>query len=97
MDYINFIVTLIIVLLIFWMADSQKKKQDKQLKKMQQEIKEKDKIITYSGISGIVKEVLEDRVIIEVDPSKVCISIEKWAIAGSDDRNTEKKIKKEEK
>lgn len=97
MDYINFVVTLIIVLLIFWMANGQKKKQDKQLKQMQENIKEKDKIVTYSGISGVVTQVLEDRVIIEVNPSKVCMSIEKWAIAGIDDRNKEQKIKKEEK
>lgn len=86
MEYIRFIVTIIIILVIFYIADSQKRKQDKELKKMQSEIKEGDKIITYSGLSGIVKEVLEDRVTLQTYPNMTEIYIEKWAIAGLDDR-----------
>lgn len=87
MEYIQFIVTIIIILLIFFFADSQRKNQEKEIKKMQSEIKKDDKIITYSGLSGIVKEVLEDRVILKTYPNMTEISIEKWAIAGLDDRN----------
>lgn len=87
MEYIQFIVTIIIILLIFFFADSQRKNQEKETKKMQSEIKKDDKIITYSGLSGIVKEVLEDRVILKTYPNMTEISIEKWAIAGLDDRN----------
>ena len=36
-----------------------------------------------------LSEVLEDRVILETNPNKIELSIEKWAIAGLDDRNTE--------
>lgn len=90
MEYIQFIVTIIIILVIFYIADSQRKRQDKELKKMQSEIKKDDKIITYSGISGIVSEVLEDRVILKIYPDMTKISIEKWAIAGLDDRKIEK-------
>ncbi|MGN1327419.1 MAG: preprotein translocase subunit YajC [Clostridia bacterium] len=87
MEYIQFIVTIIIILLIFFFAESQRKKQDQELKKMQSEIKKDDKIITYSGLSGIVEEVLEDRVILKTYPNMMEISIEKWAIAGLDDRD----------
>ncbi len=87
MEYIQFIVTIIIILIIFYIADLQRKKQDKELKKMQSEIKKDDKIITYTGLSGIVSEVLEDRVILKTYPNMLEISIEKWAIAGIDDRN----------
>lgn len=96
MEYIQFIVTIIIILVIFYIAESQRKKQDKELKKMQSSIKKEDKIITYSGLSGIVSEVLEDRVILNVYPEMTKISIEKWAIAGLDDRKVEE-IEKEEK
>lgn len=89
MEYIQFIVTIIIILVIFYIAESQRKKQDKELKKMQSEIKKDDKIITYSGLSGIVSEVLEDRIILKTYPNMTEISIEKWAIAGLDDRTIE--------
>ena len=89
MEYIQFIVTIIIILVIFYIANYAKKKQDKELKKMQDEIKKGDKIMTYSGISGVVSKVLDDRIILQTYPNNIEISIEKWAIAGIDDRNIE--------
>ena len=56
---------------------------------MQEELKKGDKIITYSGLSGEIEEILEDRIIIIANPDKVKLSIEKWAIAGIDDRKIE--------
>ena len=85
MEYIQFIVTIIIVLVIFYIANIQNKKQQKELKKMQDEIKKDDKIVTYSGLSGIVSEVMEDRIILKTYPNMAEISIEKWAIAGLDE------------
>lgn len=87
MEYIQFTVTLIIILVIFYIANMLSKKQEKELKKMQSEIKKDDKIVTYSGLSGIVSEVMDDRVIVKTYPNMIEISIEKWAIAGLDDRN----------
>lgn len=88
MEYINFIVTLIIVFIIFAFVYFPKKKQDELLKKMQDELKVGDKIITYSGLSGEIIEILqEERVIIKMNPSDTLLSIEKWAIAGLDERN----------
>ncbi|MBR3324947.1 MAG: hypothetical protein IKG14_02735 [Clostridia bacterium] len=46
-------------------------------------------MITFSGLTGKVDEVLEDRVIVKTYPDKVSLSIEKWAIAGIDDRKME--------
>lgn len=86
MEYIQFIVTIIIILVIFYIANLQNKKQQTELKKMQSEIKKDDRIITYSGLSGIVSEVMEDRIILKAYPNMTEISIEKWAIAGLDDR-----------
>lgn len=86
MEYIQFIVTLIIILLIFYIANSLNKKQKNELKDMQSKIKKDDRIITYSGLSGIVQDVLEDRIILKTYPKGIEVSIEKWAIAGIDDR-----------
>ena len=57
---------------------------------MQSEIKKGDKVITYTGLSGTVEEVLEDRIILKTRPDNIKLSIEKWAIAGVDDRNIDK-------
>ena len=64
-----------------------RRKQAKEIKKMQENLKKGDKIITYTGLSGKVEEVLEDRIIISANPDKIKLSIEKWAVAGLDDRN----------
>ena len=48
--------------------------------------KKGDKVITYTGLSGVIEEVLEDRIILKTNPDNVKLSIEKWAIAGLDDR-----------
>ena len=84
--YIKLGITLIIILLIFWMADSQRKNQNKKIKQMQDDIKVDDKIITYSGISGKVVRIEDERVIIQINPSNVEVAIEKWAIAGIDEK-----------
>ena len=70
MEYVKFIVTIIIILVIFYIAETQRKSQEKETKKMQSEIKKDDKIITYAGLTGIVDEVLEDRVILKVNNAK---------------------------
>ena len=68
------------------MADSQRKNQNKKIKQMQDDIKVDDKIITYSGISGKVVRIEDERVIIQLNPSNVEVAIEKWAIAGIDEK-----------
>ena len=83
------IVTAALLLIIYYLALLPKKRQAKEIKKMQEELKKGDKIITYSGLSGEIEEILEDRIIIIANPDKVKLSIEKWAIAGIDDRKIE--------
>lgn len=87
MEYVKYIICIISILIIFYFAQLSSRNQNKQIKKMQDELKKGDKIITYSGFSGLIEEVLEDRVIVEINPSKIKVSIEKWAIAGIDDRD----------
>lgn len=85
-EFIRFAIITIIILVIFYIAGMQEKKQKQELKKMQDEIKKNDKIVTYSGLSGVVTEVLEDRIILQTYPENTKVSIEKWAIAGIDER-----------
>ena len=71
MEYIQLIVTTIIILVIFYIANYTKRKQDEEIKKKQNEIKQGDKIITYTGLSGEVSQVLEDRIILKTFPSMI--------------------------
>ena len=93
MEYIQLIVTIIIILVIFYIANYAKKKQDEEIKKKQNTIKQGDRIITYTGLCGEVSQVLEDRIILKTYPSMIEMSIEKWAIAGIDDRENQKEEK----
>lgn len=87
MEYIKYIICIIIILIVFYFTQLQNKSQNKKVKQMQDNLKIGDKIVTYTGLTGIIVEVFEDRVIIELNPDKQKISIEKWAIAGLDDRD----------
>ncbi len=91
MDIKQILTTLILVVLIlivYYSVYAQRNKQEKETKKMQDNLKVGDKIITFSGLSGKIEEILEDRVIVLLNPDGLKVSIEKWAIAGLDDRNT---------
>ena len=81
------IALVLIILIIYYMSLAQRKKQDKELKKLQDNLKKGDKVITYSGLSGIIDKIEDDRIILQTYPDKVKISVEKWAVAGLDDRD----------
>ena len=61
-------------------------------------MKKKEGKKNYNGKESTdrVKEITEDRVILKVYPNMTEVSIEKWAIAGLDDREIDEP-KKEEK
>ena len=89
MNVENILSTLILILcilVIYYLTFSQKRKQEKEIKKMQDELKKGDKVITYSGLAGVIDKIEEDRIILKTYPDNVKLSIEKWAVAGLDDR-----------
>lgn len=83
------IITILLILGLYYLTLLPRKKQEKEIKKMQDDLKKGDKVITYTGLSGIIEEVLEDRIILKTNPDNIKLSIEKWAIAGLDDRTIE--------
>ena len=85
------IITILLILGLYYLTLLPRKKQEKEIKKMQDDLKKGDKVITYTGLSGTIEEILEDRVILNTNPEKIRLSIEKWAIAGLDDRKIENK------
>lgn len=82
MDYIEYGFYIIMLLVVFLLVYIPKKNGQKQIKKMQDELKIDDKIVTYSGLSGVVESIEQDRVIIKTNPDAIRIAVEKWAIAG---------------
>ena len=80
----------IIIFVIYFASDWQSKRKSKELKEMQNNLKKGDKIITFSGLTGIIEKVEEESIIISAYPDEVKFTIEKWAVAGIDDRNKEK-------
>jgi len=85
------IITILLILGLYYLTLLPRKKQEKEIKKMQDDLKKGDKVITYTGLSGVIEEVLEDRIILKTNPDGIRLSIEKWAIAGLDDRTIENK------
>ncbi len=85
-EIISTIVLAIIILIVYYFGTYQRRKQEKDLKKLQDNLKKGDKVITVSGIAGEVDEIVEDRVILKTYPDGVKISVEKWSIATLDDR-----------
>ena len=83
---IETIVIVVIVLVIYYFATWSNRKNAKELKKMQDTLKKGDKVVTLSGLAGVIDKVEEDRIIISLYPDKVKISVEKWAVASLDDR-----------
>lgn len=85
-DVISTAVVVVILLVIYYFGTYQRRKQQKELEKMQENLKKGDKVITVSGIDGEIDEILEDRVILKTYPDNLKISVEKWSIATLDDR-----------
>lgn len=88
------IITILLIIGLYYLTLLPRKKQEKEIKKMQDELKKGDKVITYTGLSGTIEDVLEDRIILKTHPDNVKLSIEKWAVAGLDDRAVEESTKK---
>ena len=84
------LVTVFLLLGLYYITTMPRRKQAKEINKMQDNLKKGDKIITYTGLSGEICDVLEDRIILLTNPDEIKLSIEKWAVAGLDDRNIEK-------
>ena len=71
---------LIFIVMYFFMIRPQNK-QRRELQKFLDGLRKGDKVVTIGGINGIVREVKENTVIVEVDKD-VCITFNKSAIQG---------------
>ena len=93
----NSMFTLVISLLfmfgiLYFMAIRPQKKQEQQLKEMQESIEVGDEIVTSGGIIGIVVRKGDDNIVIETGGERNKIRIKSWAVA----ENISAKERKEE-
>ncbi len=73
-------ILLIFVVMYFFMIRPQNK-QRKELQKFLDALRKGDRVVTIGGINGVVREVKESVVVVEVDKN-VCITFNKSAIQG---------------
>ena len=59
------IITILLILGLYYLTLLPRKKQEKEIKKIQEDLKIGDKVITYTGLSGVIEDVLEDRIILK--------------------------------
>lgn len=87
------VISLVFMLgILYFMAIRPQKKQEQQLKEMQESIEVGDEIVTSGGIIGIVVRKGEDNIVIETGGERNKIRIKSWAIA----ENISAKERKEE-
>ena len=56
-EILTTIILVVILLIIYYASMYPQKKAQKELKKMQDELKKGDKIITFSGLSGTIEDI----------------------------------------
>lgn len=56
------------------------KKKDQKLKEMRNSIEKGDTVVTIGGVIAKVAKVEEDRIILDLGPSRTKVPFEKWAI-----------------
>jgi preprotein translocase subunit YajC len=78
----SFLPFIIILVGFFWFTTRSQKKRDQKRREMLDNIKPKDDVITIGGIQGRVVQVMEDQLVLRVDPEKdVKITIARTGIS----------------
>ncbi len=67
--------------ILYFMAIRPQKKQEQELKNMQNSLEVGDEIVTRDGIIGMIVRIGEDNVVIETGGDRTKIRIKTWAIA----------------
>lgn len=86
-EIIATVILVVLMLFLFYITNWQQKRKAKEVKKMQEELKEGDNIVTFGGLSGKIVAVDDDQIIVELRPDKTRVSIEKWAVSYIDYRD----------
>ncbi len=79
------LIMMVLMLVIFYfMLIRPENKRKKEAEKMRSSVKKGDKIVTIGGITGVVVDVKENRIVMETGADQVRIEFEKWAISSNE-------------
>lgn len=70
----------VIFVIFYFLLIRPQKKRDNKLKEMRSSIERGDTVVTVGGIIAKVSKVDEDKVVLELGPSRTKVPFEKWAI-----------------
>lgn len=86
-EIIATVILVVLILFLFYITNWQQKRKAKEVKKMQEELKEGDNIVTFGGLSGKIVATDDDQIVVELRPDKTRVSIERWAVSYIDYRD----------
>lgn len=87
----SFIIMMVLMFVVIWLFMWRpESKRRKELQKFREGLKKGDKIVTAGGIYGVVKEIKETTLLIEVD-GNVTLRVDKNMVVADPTANAEKK------
>lgn len=86
MEYMDYGIYVIIILVAYLMVSLPRKRQEKLLKEMQEQLKIGDKVTTYSGIIGKIIFITDEEIVIQTEPDDVKFTIGKWSIMETENK-----------
>lgn len=78
------IMMVLMIAIFYFMLIRPENKRKKEAEQMRSAVKKGDKIVTIGGITGVVVDVKENRIVLETGADQVRIEFEKWAISSNE-------------
>ena len=75
------IMMVLMIAIFYFMLIRPENKRKKEAEQMRSAVKKGDKIVTIGGITGVVVDVKENKIVLETGADQVRIEFEKWAIS----------------
>ena len=77
---VNLLVPVTFLAMFYFLLIRPNQKREKAIKAMRASLKIGDRVMTIGGIGGEILSLSEDAVVLQVDPDKTRITVEKWGI-----------------
>ena len=77
----SMIMMILMIAIFYFMLIRPENKRKKEAEQMRSAVKKGDKIVTIGGITGVVVDVKENKIVLETGADQVRIEFEKWALS----------------
>ena len=78
------VMMVLMIAIVYFMLIRPENKRKKEAEEMRSAVKKGDKIVTIGGITGVVVDVKENKIVLETGADQVRIEFEKWAISNNE-------------